>query len=282
MSGRSREAGRSVLSKAFAILDAMRAAEVSLTRAQIARRTGLPMTTVYRLARELRRHGALELTDRGRYRVGPWLWEVGTLTPHTLTLREAALPFMEDLYESTHENITLAVLDGYEALVIERIYGRRSSSIPTRVGGRLPLHATGVGKALLAASAPEFVEAVIARQLPPITPYTITDPDSLRHDLALARRNGYAVVHDEMRLNRGSVAAAVWGPGDKLAGAISIVIESQRADVNRLALALRTAAFGLSRRLGQRRDAIAIVAPAPRPVGSRTAADARSELARPT
>jgi DNA-binding IclR family transcriptional regulator len=112
MSGRNRDAGRSVLSKAFAILDAMRAAETALTRAQIARRTGLPMTTVYRLANELRRQGALEMTDRGRYRVGPWLWEVGTLTPHTSTLRDAALPFMEDLSESTHENVTLAVLDG--------------------------------------------------------------------------------------------------------------------------------------------------------------------------
>jgi len=280
MSGRNRDAGRSVLSKAFAILDAMRAAETSLTRAQIARRTGLPMTTVYRLASELRRLGALELTDHWRYRVGPWLWEVGTLTPHTLTLREGALPFMEDLYESTHENITLAVLDGHEALVIERIHGRRSASIPTRVGGRLPLHATGVGKALLAASTPEFVEAVIARGLPPITPYTITDPDALRRDLALARRNGYAVVHDEMRLNRVSVAAPVWGPTDDLAGAISIVIESQRADVNRLVPALRTAAFGLSRRLGQPRDAVARVAPVHGQVRPRTREDARSVPAR--
>jgi DNA-binding IclR family transcriptional regulator len=261
MSGRNRDAGRSVLSKAFAILDAMRAAETALTRAQIARRTGLPMTTVYRLANELRRQGALEMTDRGRYRVGPWLWEVGTLTPHTSTLRDAALPFMEDLYESTHENVTLAVLDGYEALVIERIHGRRSVSIPTRVGGRLPLHATGVGKALLTASTPEFIEAVIALGLPPITPHTITDPAVLRHELAIARRNGYAVVHDEMRLNRVSVAAPVHGPDDRLAGAISIVVEAQGADVNRLAPALRTAAFGLSRRLGQRRLGAANVAP---------------------
>jgi DNA-binding IclR family transcriptional regulator len=262
MSGRNRDAGRSVLSKAFAILDAMRAAETALTRAQIARRTGLPMTTVYRLASELRRQGALEMTERGRYRIGPWLWEVGTLTPHTSTLRDAALPFMEDLYEATHENVQLAVLDGYEALVIERIHGRRSAIIPTRVGGRLPLHATGVGKALLAASTPQFVEAVIARGLPPITPHTITDPDVLRRDLAIARRNGYAVVHDEMRLNRVSAAAPVRGPAGELAGAISLVVEAQGADVHRLAPALRTAAYGLSRRLGERRDYRARVVPA--------------------
>ncbi len=262
MSGRNAEAGRSVLSKAFAILDAMRAAETALTRAQIARRTGLPMTTVYRVAGELRRQGALELTDRGRYRVGPWLWEVGTLSPHALTLRDAALPFMEDLYEATHENVQLAVLDGHQALVIERLHGRRSVAIPTRVGGRLPLHATGVGKALLASSTPEFVEAVIALGLPPITPHTITDPDVLRHDLAIARHNGYAVVHDEMRLDRVSVAAPVRGPEGDLAGAISLVVEAHGADIHRLAPALRTAAFGLSRRLGERRDWSAKVVPA--------------------
>ena len=262
MSGRNAEAGRSVLSKAFAILDAMRAAESSLTRAQIARRTGLPMTTVYRLASELRRQGALELTDRGRYRVGPWLWEVGTLSPHALMLRDAALPFMEDLYEATHENVQLAVLDGYQALVIERIHGRRSVAIPTRVGGRLPLHATGVGKALLAASPPDFVEAVIARGLPLITPHTITDPEALRQDLATARRYGYAVVHNEMRLDRVSVAAPVRGPDDDLAGAISLVVEARGADIHRLAPALRTAALGLSRRLGERRYWRAKVIPA--------------------
>src|SRR5687767_543992 len=88
MSGRNGQPGRSVLSKSFAILKALRSAETSLTRAQLARRTGLPMTTVHRLATELRQHGALELTDGGTYRIGPWLWELGTLTVHRAALRE--------------------------------------------------------------------------------------------------------------------------------------------------------------------------------------------------
>ena len=162
MSGGNSEPGRSVLSKAFAILDALRDAQVDLTRAQLARRTGLPMTTVHRLAGELCEHGALEMTDRRTYRVGPWLWEIGMLSAHTRTLRHVAIPFMQDLYETTHENVQLAVPDGLDALIVERVRGRTSVPITSRVGGRLPMHATGVGKAILAYLPEETVEAVIS------------------------------------------------------------------------------------------------------------------------
>ena len=268
MSGRNAEAGRSVMSKAFAILDALRAAETGLTRAQISRRTGLPMTTVHRLATELRRHGALEMTERGTYHVGPWLWEVGTLTSRTMTLRDLAMPFMEDLYEATHENVQLAVLDGYEALVVEKIRGLRSVPITSRVGGRLPLHATGVGKALLAFAPTEFMEEVIARGLPSYTPWTITDPDLLRRDLADARRGGYAVTRDEMTPNTMSVAAPIRGPEDEVVGSISLVVEGRGADVSRLAPPVRTVALGLSRRVGERWDVAAKIVPADRERGS--------------
>jgi DNA-binding IclR family transcriptional regulator len=264
VSGRNTEAGRSVLSKAFAILDALRSAETGLTRAQIARRTGLPMTTVHRLATELRRHGALEMTERGTYHVGPWLWEVGTLTSHTMTLRDLAIPFMEDLYEATHENVQLAVLDGHEALVVEKIRGLRSVPITSRVGGRLPLHATGVGKALLAFAPPEFIEEIIGRGLPPYTSSTITDPDALRRDLADSRHRGYAVTRDEMTVNAVSVAAAIRGAEDEVVGSISLVVEARGADVNRLAPPVRTVALGLSRRVGERWDLAAKVVPADR------------------
>ena len=136
VSGRNSEAGRSVLNKAFAILDALREAQVDLTRAQLARRTGLPMTTVHRLATQLCEHGALELTEHKTYRVGPWLWEIGTLSAHTRTFRYVALPFMQDLYEATHENVQLAVPDGFDALVVERVRGR--TSVPHHLARRRP------------------------------------------------------------------------------------------------------------------------------------------------
>src|SRR3712207_6569615 len=87
---------------------------------------------------------------RSRYRVGLRVWELGALAPRGLGLREAALPFMEDLYEVTHQNVQLAVRDETEVVFVERIAGRDAVPVQTRVGGRFALPPTGVGLVLLA------------------------------------------------------------------------------------------------------------------------------------
>ena len=255
MSGNNREPGRSVLNKGFAILSALRTAETGLTRPQLARRTGMPMTTVLRLANELRAVGALELDDHGVYRLGGWLWELGTLAASRSTLREIALPYMQDLYEATHENVQLAVLDGYDALMVDRIRGPKSVPILSRPGGRLPLHATGVGKVLLAYSEPAFVDEVIARGLSRMTPFTITDGAAMRRSLAEVRDRGYSVTKDEMTIGAVSVGAPIFGPDDGVAGAVSIVVATRGADPPTLAPAVRAVASGLSRRVSEVWDA---------------------------
>ncbi len=194
------------------------------------------------------------MTESGTYRIGPWMWELGTLASQIGLLRELALPFMEDLYEATHENVQLAVLDGIDALYIERIRGPRSVPIVSRVGGRLPLHATGVGKALLAFAEPSFIEDVIARGLQRLTPFTVTQGDDLRRGLADIRRLGYAVTREEMTLGTLSVAAPIRGPEDEVVGAISLVVDSRAADILRLVPPVRTVALGLSRRVAERWD----------------------------
>jgi DNA-binding IclR family transcriptional regulator len=249
VSGNSREPGRSVLSKGFAILGALRTAETGLTRPQIARRTGLPMTTVLRLATDLRLLGALELDEHGVYRLGSWLWELGTLAASRSTLREIALPYMQDLYESTHENVQLAVRDGHDALVVERIRGPKSVIILSRPGARLPLHATGVGKAILAYEAPEFADELIHAGLARMTPRTITDGDALRRDLALARQRGYSFTRDEMTIGAVSVGAPIFGPDGRVAGAVSLVVATAGADHAAIAPAVVAVAKGLTRRV---------------------------------
>jgi len=251
MSGNNREPGRTVLSKGFAILSALHTAETGLTRPQLARRTGLPMTTVLRIATELRAAGALELDEHGAYRLGSLLWEMGTLAANRSSLREIALPFMQDLYEATHENVQLAVLDGYDALYVERIRGPKSVPIVSRPGGRLPLHATGVGKALLAFSAPEFVDQVIERGLARMTPATIVDGDALRRSLAEVRERGYSWTRDEMTMGTVSVGAPIFGPEDQLAGAVSLVVATRGADPRALAPTVRAVASGLTRRVSE-------------------------------
>ncbi len=163
-------------------------------------------------------------------------------------LREVAAPFLIDVYEMAKDNVHLAVRDGRSALYVEKVAGRRSVALVSRNGGRLPLHATGVGKALLAYAPEEVVRAVQAN-LTAHTPFTITDPARLVADLAEVRRRGYATTVDEMTVGASSVAVPVQASDGAVVASIGIVTSANHKDLPKYAPLLRAAAGGLSRRL---------------------------------
>jgi DNA-binding IclR family transcriptional regulator len=241
--------GRTVTSKVMAVLSAFSPVRPILTLNELAGLTGLPLSTAYRLVSELVDRKALERADGGGYRIGLRLWEIGSLAPSTATLPEVAMPFMQDLYEATHENVQLAVLEGHEALYLEKIRGRRSVQVKSRRGGRLPLHATGVGKVLLAYAPPEFLEEVLAERLKRYTPHTIIAPGHLRRALADVRLSGIAFAREEMTVGTLSVASPLLDAAGRAVAAMSIVVRSTGADLHRLAPAVRTAALCASRQL---------------------------------
>src|SRR6185369_16122290 len=154
---------------------------------------GLPAATAHRLLREFCEWGALGRDEAGVYRVGLRLWELGSLAPRGLGLRELALPFLEDLSQITRENVQLAVREGTEVVYIERIAGTGAVPVLTRVGGRFALTATGVGLVLLAHAPAEVVERVLAGPFSRHTPWTLSDPARIREALAAVRERGYAV-----------------------------------------------------------------------------------------
>ncbi|MEV0941872.1 IclR family transcriptional regulator [Micromonospora wenchangensis] len=241
--------GRTVTSRVLALLDAFSPASPALTLSELARRAGLPLSTVHRRVAELLAWGALERGGDGRYRIGLRLWEVGSLAPRGLGLREVALPVMEDLYEVTHENVQLAVRQGLELVFIERIAGRRAVPVRTRVGGRFALHATGVGLVLLAHAPAEVQERVLAGPLERYTALTVTDPGRLRRCLAEVRRVGYAVSDRQVTMDALSVAAPVRAP-EGVVAALSLVVAHDRADPVALAPLVQAAGRVLSRALG--------------------------------
>jgi DNA-binding IclR family transcriptional regulator len=237
----------SVAGKVMAILEAFAPGGVRLTLTEVCRRAGLPLATGHRLVGELTGGGFLERLPDGSYRVGMRLWRIGTQASAATALRELALPHMEDLYEATHENVQLAVLSEHKALYLERLRGPRSVPIVTRVAAELPLHATGVGRVLLAFASEELLDEVIAEGLTTHTPHTITDPERLRAGLAEVRRAGYAVTSEEMTLGSCSVAAPVRDADGGVLAAMSLVTRRQGADLRRLIPAVLTAARALSR-----------------------------------
>jgi DNA-binding IclR family transcriptional regulator len=249
VAGGIRDPRTSVTSRVLAILGAFDVAHPTLTLSDIARRTNLPLATVHRLVGELVTWRALSRGPDGGYTVGVRLWEVGLLSPLHTRLREVALPFLQDLHTSVRENVHLAVQDGDEALYVEKVTGHRAVPIVSRVGGRLPMHATGVGKALLAFQPPGYVAAFLRGPLPRCTPYTITEPGRLARELAAVRQRSWAATREEMTLGSCSVAVPVLDPGGTAAASIGVVVHSLGANLERLVPALRAAADQMAARL---------------------------------
>jgi DNA-binding IclR family transcriptional regulator len=239
----------SVLGKVKLLLSAF-ADDDELTLAELARRTGLPKSTVFRLCQELVAGGLLERWGAA-YRLGLWMWEIGQQVPRQRILREAALPFMEDVFVATKETVHLAIRDGLEVLYLEKLVGHRSVDQPSRVAGRLPLHCTATGKAILAYSSHHLLGQVVANGLAPLTPHSVATPLALSHQLDRVRREGVAVELEETRVGYASLAAPVLGARRTVVAALSITLSSSRLNVARQSVPLRNAAMGLSRRLAR-------------------------------
>lgn len=149
-----------MLEKAAVILECFTPSGGPFRLSELSERTGFPKPTVHRLAADLVRLGWLERSG-AEYRLGAKLFELGSLVPHRLGLRETALPFLQDLFEATRETVHLGVREGLDVVYLERIHGHEALRLPSRIGGSLPLSCTGVGKALLAFSDAELMEEVL-------------------------------------------------------------------------------------------------------------------------
>jgi DNA-binding IclR family transcriptional regulator len=246
---------RSRVARAFAVLEAFTPARPSLALSEIARRAALPLTTTHRLVSELCASGALEREGDGTYRIGLRLWEIASLAPRGVPLREAALPFLEDLYEVTHENAQLGVREGHDVVYIERIAGRHAVGVLTRVGGRFPLHASGIGLVLLAHAPAAVQREVLDGPLQRFTDHTITDARRLERMLAQIRRDGVAISDRQVTDDAMSVAAPVTDASGEVVAALSVVAKAGGMVAARLAPAVRAAALGTSRALSARRRA---------------------------
>src|SRR2546423_3003088 len=147
------QAPRAVVDKAFTVLEAWRHRGETLGSSELARRTGLPKSTTHRLLGMLEAADVVERLGNG-YRLGTRLHRFSRVFaaryPHEL--RDVSLPFLQDLYELTHETVHLAVLDGTDVHCVEKVYGHRRSPVRSRVDRVLPAHSTALGKALLAYS----------------------------------------------------------------------------------------------------------------------------------
>jgi DNA-binding IclR family transcriptional regulator len=146
--------------------------------------------------------------------------------------------------------VHLAVLEGSDVVFIAIVRGEPTAKPLARVGGRLPAHATALGKAMLAFSPQDIVERVAYGGLIRRTPRTISEPTALLQELADVQRSGIAVEREECASDRSCIASPILGLGGAPIAAISVAGSVQAMMPERIAAAVRAAGMTLSRRIG--------------------------------
>ena len=248
MAGRSGEPGVSLLERASRMLRAFPEDGAPIAVPDLARLASLPVSTAHRLAAELVRLGALDRLPDGRVEMGLGLWELGERSAVLRRLREAALPELVELYDLTGENVHLGVLAGAEVLYVAKATGKRAIPTLSEVGQRHPLHATGVGRAILL-TRPDWLPAYLQSELLAETRHTITDPAVLRDVVAAEAKQGYAFTRQEMTLGNVSIAMPLRPRSGLPLAAIGIVAHAASADEVRLLPLLRRAVQAVEQRL---------------------------------
>ena len=213
-----------VVSRVLHLLGAFTTARPAMTLTELSRHAKVPLSTAHRMVNQLVDWGALERDEDGYYRIGLRLWELAALAPRGPGLRERALPYLEDLSQVTRENVQLAVREGSAIVFVEHIAGSSAVPVFTRVGGRFPTTATGVGLVLLAHAPVEIQDEVLACPCERYTPHTVTNPQVLRRMLADVRTKGFGISDRQLSLDTLSVAAPVYDDRKRVVAAVSLVV----------------------------------------------------------
>lgn len=242
----------SVLAKAVAILRAFAVDDTDLSLAELVRRTGLHKATAFRLCAQLVELRLLEKSAVG-YRLSAGMFELGMRASVERSLLELAMPFLQDLYERTHEVVHLGVREGHEVVYVAKLGGHRQVRSPSRVGGRMPLHCTALGKAFLAYDA-DLRREVLGGPLTRRTPHTVVEPRRLSRQLATVRQQQVAFEREESALGLTCVAVPVLDRLDRPYAAISLAGPTTRFRPENHQHALRAAGAAVGALVARRQS----------------------------
>lgn len=211
-----------MLHKALGLLDLFET-HGSLGLSEVAQTAALPKATALRLLSALEEHGLLSRTADRRYRLGLRLIRLGAQVAESLDVRRLAVPHMRRLRDQTGQSVQLVVLDGDEAVYVERLEGTTAVRLYIAVGRRAPLYAGASTRLLLAYCTPERQAEILAARPPqPHTPNTVTDPVKLRELLQQTRTRGWTVSMGELQPDSAEMAAPVFDYKGSVIAAVSI------------------------------------------------------------
>lgn len=228
--GRPREYIQS-LERGLAIIRAFGEHAPAQTVSELAATTGLTRATARRFLITLMELGYVD-SDGRIFTLTPKVLELGYSFLSGLGFPDVALPHLERLVAEVDEGSEASVLDGGEIVYVARVPSSSVMTLAVNVGGRMPAHATAMGKVLLAALPDADLEAYLARaELKAYLPRTVTDAGTLRQQLQQVRADGYALVDQELEEGLVAVAAPVRDRADKTVGAINLSTHVMRRSV---------------------------------------------------
>jgi IclR family acetate operon transcriptional repressor len=218
------------LTRGLSILEALAKSDGGLTLTDLAHRAQLPPSTTHRLLSTLEKMGYVyQADDLGLWCVGLQAFRVGTTFLSNRDFIAQSHAYMHRLMEQAGETANLAILDGTEAVFVAQVQCHEMMRTLVRLGSRVPLHASGVGKALFAALPDEQIDAILkVRGLPRITENTIVATETMWAALRVIRQRGYSFDDEEHARSTRCVGAAIYDEHAEPLGAISIAGPSSR------------------------------------------------------
>jgi IclR family acetate operon transcriptional repressor len=237
-----RDGGVQSVDRALSIIETLAEDDEGYRLSDLAVRTGLSTSTVHRLLATLEKRRFVQF-DRYelKWHVGAQSFTVGATFARRRNFVAQAMPYLRKLRDQTRETANLAVVDDESIIVLTRMESREIMRSLTKVGGRVAMVASGVGKAVLATYSDEDVNAIIRRQgMPRLTEKSIVRPGELFRELQTIRRRGYAVDDEEARIGLRCVAAVVYNDCSEPLAAISVSGMTSRVTEDRLPALGRT------------------------------------------
>jgi IclR family transcriptional regulator, pca regulon regulatory protein len=229
--GGTRARGRQFVQSLERGLDVIRALSLpgpGRTLSDVARDAGLTRASARRFLLTLEELGYVRSDDR-RFSLTPRVLELGYAFLSSLTLPQIAQPHLRELVERVHESSSVSVLDGDDIVYVAREPTQRIMTVAISVGTRFPAHATSMGRVLLAGlSEPELEEFLAGAELPALTAATVTSPARLRQELERVRRQGWALVDQELEDGLRSIAVPLRSPGGEVVAAMNLSTHANR------------------------------------------------------
>jgi IclR family transcriptional regulator, KDG regulon repressor len=228
--------------------------ELSITEAN--RYFGIPKSSVYAILQTLKARGYVEQDPSDRYFLTLKLFSLSSILVDTLDLRRMVYPYLKELTEKAGITGHVAVRDGGHAVYIEKAEVLGAIRLTTRVGKRVPVHSTAIGKALVAHLPEAEIDSLIAAHgLPRLTHRTLTGAREFKKELTHVRTVGYAISNEENEDGVRAVAAPIFGHDGRVAAAVNLggsTLQIKAEDFTTLGKLVHSAAMSISHALGYR------------------------------